>query len=269
MVAERAQPPKGGIMVISHTRVIGLAVLALAGTLATGACAGNTGATSGLAGGQASATTGGPAPADAAGAPSQGPGYWGPGYWSPSMMGQASGTAGPGMMGGGSGMMGGGYGLPGDGTPVRSLDQARQRAKLFADRLGLRVGEVMQFSWNFYAELQTPAGQPVTEVLVDPRSGAVGLEYGPAMMWNTRYGMYRTGQTGTGRSAAQAQSIAQQWLRDHGSALTVGTLESYPGYYTMHTMQAGKISGMLSVNATTGQVWYHTWHGTYVATSMR
>jgi hypothetical protein len=34
-------------------------------------------------------------------------------------------------------------------------------------------------------------------------------------------------------------------------------------------MRAGKISGMLSVNASTGQVWYHTWHGTYTATSQR
>jgi len=23
--------------------------------------------------------------------------------------------------------------------------------------------------------------------------------------------------------------------------------------------------GMLSVNATTGAVWYHTWHGTFIA----
>jgi hypothetical protein len=34
-------------------------------------------------------------------------------------------------------------------------------------------------------------------------------------------------------------------------------------------MRDGKISGMLSVNASTGQVWYHTWHGTYIATSQR
>ncbi|MCS7235705.1 MAG: hypothetical protein RMM30_06995 [Armatimonadota bacterium] len=26
----------------------------------------------------------------------------------------------------------------------------------------------------------------------------------------------------------------------------------------------GKVFGMLSVNAYTGQVWYHTWHGAFV-----
>jgi len=27
----------------------------------------------------------------------------------------------------------------------------------------------------------------------------------------------------------------------------------------------GTITGMLSVNATSGQVWLHTWHGTFLA----
>jgi hypothetical protein len=27
----------------------------------------------------------------------------------------------------------------------------------------------------------------------------------------------------------------------------------------------GTIDGMLPVNATTGQVWYHTWHGRFIA----
>jgi hypothetical protein len=34
-------------------------------------------------------------------------------------------------------------------------------------------------------------------------------------------------------------------------------------------MLNGKINGMLSVNAASGQVWYHSWHGTYIATSQR
>jgi hypothetical protein len=85
-------------------------------------------------------------------------------------------------------------------------------------------------------------------------------------MWNTSYGMHR-GQFPTRVTATQAQGIAERWLRDHGTGLIVGTVDSFPGYYTMHTLQSGKISGMLSVNAGTGAVWYHTWHGTYIATS--
>jgi len=45
---------------------------------------------------------------------------------------------------------------------------ARQRAQAFADRLGLRAGEVIQFSNGFYAELLTADGDGATEVLVDP-----------------------------------------------------------------------------------------------------
>src|SRR6266498_1639362 len=82
--------------------------------------------------------------------------------------GTGPGTGG-GMVGGGygsmMGVMGGGAGwLPGDGKPVRSLSAARARAQVFADRLGLRVGEVMQFSNGFYAELVTAAGAGGTEV---------------------------------------------------------------------------------------------------------
>ncbi|AEY94072.1 hypothetical protein SHJG_8808 [Streptomyces hygroscopicus subsp. jinggangensis 5008] len=178
---------------------------------------------------------------------------------------------GSGMMGNdcswGPGMMGGHYWQRGDGTPVKTLDQARRHADAFAHRLGLRVGEVMQFSKNFYAELETPSGKLATEILVDPADGDTGIEYGPAMMWNTDYGMHPRGQTGTRLSPDEAQRRAQRWLRDRGSDLTADKPDAFPGYYTLHTMRSGKINGMLSVNASTGAVWYHTWHGTYVATS--
>ncbi|WP_245573191.1 hypothetical protein [Amycolatopsis benzoatilytica] len=239
----------------------GIAVLTVAASLALAGCGGadNGAASSG-------APTANPAI-------TQGPGYWGPGSWEPGMM-NGSSAWGPGMMGGrpgswGPGMMGHRYWLPGTGGAVTTLDQARQRATAFAGQLGLRVGEVMQFSWNFYAELATADGRPATEALVDPATGAVGIEYGPAMMWNTAYGMHSGGETPSTVSVARAGEIAQQWLRDHGSALTVADPTAFPGYYTLHTLDAGKISGMLSVNAATGAVWYHTWHGAYIATSQQ
>lgn len=177
---------------------------------------------------------------------------------------------GPGMMGAGCswgpGMMGGHYWQAGDGSPVVTMDQARQRADAFADRLDLRVGEVMQFSKNFYAELETSSGKPATEILVDPADGDTGIEYGPAMMWNTDYSMHR-GQTRDRITPEQARDRARQWLRDRDSHLTMGEAEAFPGYYTFHTLDSGKISGMLSVHASTGAVWDHTWHGTYMAMS--
>ena len=213
-----------------------------------------------------------------------------------------------GMMRFGSGMMG--YSTVGSGEPVRDLADAKRQAGRFAERLDLRVGEVMRFDNQYYAEL-TADGRGATEVLVDPATGTVMLEPGPAMMWNTRYGMMSAmgmmAGTGTGGgstavgpggmmgaggmtgglaltpgqaggataratpggavTAAEASAIATRWLRDTDPGLSVGEPESFPGYFTLHTKRGDRIDGMLSVNASTGAVWYHSWHGRFVEMS--
>lgn len=200
----------------------------------------------------------------------------------------------------GSGMMG--YAPRDGGEPVGDLPQARRQAERFAGRLDLGVGEVMQFSDGFYAELEDGDGGPATEVLIDARSGAVWFEYGPAMMWNTRYGMMRGGGPAAGMdsgmmgwmigpggmmggtapadptwtpgdatgaeaqvSAGEARRIAQRWLDANRGGVRAGEPEAFPGYFTLHVERDGEISGMLSVNAYTGAVWYHWWHGRFVA----
>ncbi|MEU9735900.1 hypothetical protein [Streptomyces sp. NPDC048002] len=119
------------------------------------------------------------------------------------------------------------------------------------------------------ADAGTPDGQLATEVLVDPADGDSGIEYGPAMMWKSEYGMHRRDQAPSlfRISAGQAEERARNWLRDRDSGLTAGEAEAFPGYFTLHMLRSGKIEGMLSVNAATGAVWVHTWHGTYIATS--
>lgn len=204
--------------------------------------------------------------------------------------------------------------LQGSG-PVTDIAAARTQAQKFADRLGLKTDEVMQFTNNFYVLLVDQQGKPATEVLVDPETGAVTLEYGPAMMWNTKYGMsgittgtpsggyggmmsrggmmggsvtggVRAGMGGmmsammgsyggratwTPRTAtgsvdvAEARNLADNWLAKQGGGLTTGDVDALPGYYTFEVLKDGKISSMLSVNATTGAVIYHWWHGTFVA----
>jgi len=212
----------------------------------------------------------------------------------------------------GPGMMG--YASGGSGAPVSDLPGAKRQAQRFADRLDLRVGEVMQFENNFYAELIRPGGDRATEVLVNPATGAVFLEYGPAMMWNTRYGMMGGGSgaggmmgggsgaggmmSGSGGmmsggprsggmmgggyrgdptwapspettrpsvSAQEAKAVAVRWLAREGSELRVGTADAFPGYYTLHVLEGDKVAGMLSVNAYTGAVWYHRWHGRFLS----
>jgi heat shock protein HslJ len=68
-------------------------------------------------------------------------------------------------------------------------------------------------------------------------------------------------------SPDQAQQIAQQWLDQHQSGSTTETADAFPGYYTLHIAKDGTLTGMLSVNAYTGQVWYHSWHGAFVAST--
>ncbi|MFG2797918.1 hypothetical protein [Streptomyces pseudovenezuelae] len=159
--------------------------------------------------------------------------------------------------------------------PVRNLADADRAAERFASRWNLHAGEVMQFSKNYYAELLDAHGKHATEVLVEPGSGAVHLEYGPAMMWNTAYGMMPGYGMTPGRAPSRAAAIgpdravriADQWLRDHRSGLHAAQPDAFPGYYTLHTLRDGHIVGMLSVNATTGDVWYHTWHGRFLRMS--
>ncbi len=167
------------------------------------------------------------------------------------------GPGGAGMMGR-TGMMSGRVWPARNGAAVGSIAAARERATAAASASGLRPGEIIQFRDNFYVELQDSAGASVTEVLVDPATGAVTTEPGPAMMWNS-------GSRSSTVTAEQARSIAEGWLRTNRSGETVLSVDAYPGYYTLDTAATGRPAGMVSVNATTGAVWYHTWHGAFVA----
>ena len=124
----------------------------------------------------------------------------------------------------GWGMMGGRYVYrPAEPTHMHTLAAARSDAQQFANRFGLRVDEVMQFQRNFYAKLVDASGNGATEVLVDPSTGVVSIEYGPAMMWNTRYGM--------GRSAGSMMgSYGRGMMRGQGDGAMMGGSNSTGGH---------------------------------------
>ena len=52
-----------------------------------------------------------------------------------------------------------------------------------------------------------------------------------------------------------------------GMSLSVPDADAFPGFYSMEIERNGKIVGMLSVNAFSGAVWNHSWHGAFVAMS--
>lgn len=185
---------------------------------------------------------------------------------------------GPGMMGSG-GMMGGGWGNynPNPNTKPISIDQAADYARRYVASYGsnLMLTEVMEFAWNYYAEVEEKdTGIHAMELLIDKYTGAVSPEMGPNMMWNTKYGMM-SGMMGNyyGRSAPtadmpitseQAKTIAQQYLDTNLPGITVAEADTFYGYYTLHTLKNGEVEGMLSVNGYTGAVWYHSWHGSFI-----
>jgi hypothetical protein len=165
---------------------------------------------------------------------------------------------------------------------TQPLDSPEAAQAAFARYLGVvdnrnvALDEVMQFQWYYYASVKdTTTADGAFELLANPRTGFVSPEFGPGMMWNTQYRLMRAWGMLNGLwgrpavepslSSDQAQQLAQHWLDQNQPGGVTGTLHAFPGYYTLHIAQAGEIAGIVSVNAYTGQVWYHTWLGPFVA----
>ena len=215
---------------------------------------------------------------------------WGSRVWAAGMMGSpapvwASENCGSrGMMGRGPGMMYGDRGWDDDcqmadgpaASPSGgiSIEDAQNAVERYIKDWGtdLEIAEMMEFEENHYAIVrERETGIGAMELLVDKTTGIVGPEMGPNMMWNARYGMHRRGgmmgQSSGANSLSEerAVEIAQRWLEENKPGVTVEEhADPFYGYYTIHTVKNGEIDGMLSVHGTTGQVWYHTWHGAFI-----
>jgi hypothetical protein len=178
--------------------------------------------------------------------------------------------------------------VPADGETL-DIDGAIKVAEAYLADYGddnLQVAEVMQFDNHFYAEVkEKDSGTGAFEILIDPQTAAVFPEPGPSMMWNTKYG--RMGGRGYGMmqgygmmggvqplngetpemtiTAEEALTNAQEAIDKQMAGNKAGSeAEAFYGYYTIHIEKDGKVVGMLSVNGYTGDVWFHSWHGTFV-----
>jgi hypothetical protein len=162
----------------------------------------------------------------------------------------------------------------------------------------LEIAEIMIFDNNGYAIVkETSTGIGAFELLVDPVSQVAYPEHGPNMMWNLKYsglnhdnmmggygGMMGGMMGGYGNmmqgwnsttpldvsaemtvTPEQAIEYAQEYLDANITGATAATdpIQLY-GYYTLDFEKDGKVAGMLSVNGYSGQVFLHTWHGTFV-----
>ena len=225
-----------------------------------------------------------------------GPGMMGSGQYGSGMMGggMMNSQFGYDMMG--SGMMGSSFT---DVEPL-SIEEAETAVTDYLatrNEDNLALGEIMIFDNHAYAQIineNTEKG--AFEVLVDPVTGSVSAEPGPNMMWNTEYGldmqnmmgggnvgmmgrgMMNDGQFGSmmGRfgytpdaaidvTTDEAVNLAQEYLDAYLPGKTADeTADEFPGYYTLHVLEDGETIGMLSVNAYTGQVFLHHWHGQFI-----
>jgi len=166
------------------------------------------------------------------------------------------------------------------------------------------IAEIMIFDNNSYVIVnEANTGIGAFELLVDPVSQVASPEHGPNMMWNLKYSglnhEYMMGGNGYGMmgnggmmnmmggygntmmqgwdntspaninaemtvTPEQAGEYAQQYLDANITGATVEHPMPFYGYYTLDFEKDGTMAGMLSVNGYTGQVFLHTWHGTFI-----
>ncbi|MEP7136064.1 MAG: hypothetical protein ABI904_14130 [Chloroflexota bacterium] len=191
-------------------------------------------------------------------------------------------------------------------TPL-TIDQTKTAAEKYLANLNnsdLKIAEIMVFDNNSYVVIkETSTGTGAFELLVDPSSQIAYPEHGPNMMWNVKYsglnhqymmggnsrmmggngGMM--GNTGNMMSAwdttsqanvsaemtvtpQQAIEFAQKYIDTNipGATAAADPIQFY-GYYTLDFEKDGKVTGMLSVNGYSGQIFLHTWHGTFIEES--
>jgi hypothetical protein len=181
-------------------------------------------------------------------------------------------------------------------TPL-TVDQAKAAAEKYLVNLNksdLEIAEIMIFDNNGYVVIkETSTGIGAFELIVDPASQVAYPEHGPNMIWNLKYnglnhqnmmGGYGGMMGGYGNmmgnlndttpldvsadmtvTPEQAVEFAQKYIDTNISGATAATdpIRFY-GYYTLDFEKDGKVAGMLSVNGYSGQVFLHTWHGTFI-----
>ena len=171
-----------------------------------------------------------------------------------------------------------GYGAPYTytGTPL-TISTAKTIAQNYVASIGnpdLTVKQIEEYTNNFYVQVnEQSTGNGAFELLINKYTGSIYPEMGPNMMWNTKYGMMRSGILGgiygtptttLPVTGIEATTNAQQYLTSYLPGITTGDITTFYGYYTIEAINGTTTFGMLSVNGYTGQVWYHTWHGTFV-----
>lgn len=148
---------------------------------------------------------------------------------------------------------------------------------------------IFEDSEYYFSIVEEVSGRGAMELLVNQYTGRIFQEFGPNMMWNSKYSMHY-GNTISGRGTMMGRRMMSgRYMTDfddgnylesngidseeayiYGEKYLVASSDNFKlskefhefyGYYTFHVEEDDKVVGMLSVNGSTGAVWYHQWHG--------
>nr|BAL58467.1 hypothetical conserved protein [Candidatus Acetothermum autotrophicum] len=169
-----------------------------------------------------------------------------------------------------------------DPLTIDQAVEATQKYLTFAGRGNpdLVPAKVIDFTNHFQVTVKEQStGANAFNVVIDKlATGAVCWEPGANVLWNTKYhpgqgpgpmhgppfGPAPTTQMTV--TAERAKELAQKFLNVFLPGTTVDTeVDTFYGFYDLFVLKDGKIVGELSVDGRLGSVWYHTWHGPFVA----
>ncbi len=182
------------------------------------------------------------------------------------------------------GMMGSyywGYDQEYDKSELKEISELKENVEKYLDYYDgdFEIEDIFVYSNSdyYFSIVEEATGRGAMELLVNPVTGAVYPEFGPNMMWNTKYGMHSSNGYGMMRmmdsffndfdeedaiSKDEALNEANDYLKDFSDNLVAEDGgHAFYGYYTFHIVEDDEVMGMLSVNAYTGDVWFHKWHG--------
>lgn len=228
---------------------------------------------------------------------------YGPGGMMDNVRNDGNGYGPSGMMGNGGNMMNGYNNANVTPLTVEQTKAAAEKYLANLDNSDFEIAEIMVFDNNGYVIVkEASTGVGAFELLVAPLSQVAYPEHGPNMMWNLKYsglnheymmgnsgmmgngGMMNGGMMGYGNTMMQgwdntspvdvssamtvtpeqAEEYAQKYLDANIAGATVEHPMPFYGYYTLDFEKDGTMAGMLSVNGYNGQVFVHTWHGTFI-----
>lgn len=169
-----------------------------------------------------------------------------------------------------------------DKNSIKDIEELKRNVERYLDNYSeqLKIEDIFIYSNSsyYFSIVEEKTARGAMELLVNPITGEVYPEYGPNMMWNTKFGIHDSSTYGSMMNPVNSDYSVGSELTDkealekaneYLSKLSKNLIaekggHAFYGYYTFHINEGENLKGMISVNSYTGEVWYHNWHGDIV-----